>query len=93
MSGEAKFSEDLQKKFNNVEVLLKGMMSDRSVPRNIKRVAQKGINILHESDESPGIIASNIMFLVDDLSLDPNCPYHTRSTIYRILSILETIKD
>ena len=93
MSGKAKFSEALQKKFNNVEILLKGMMSDRSVPRNIKRVAQRGINIIHESDETPGVIASNIMYLVDDLSLDPNIPFHSRSTIYRIISILETIKD
>jgi len=69
------------------------LLGDRSVPRNIKRVAQKGIDELHKEDETPGILASNVMYLVDDLSLDPNIPLHSRTTIYRIISILEKIKD
>lgn len=85
-------TEEIEKAFNNVRTLLNGMLNDRSVPRNIKRIAQKGINHLEE-DESPGVISSNVMYLVDDLSQDPNCPFHTRTTLYRILSILEKIKD
>jgi len=88
-----KFNEAIEKSFKNVETLLHGMMNDRSVPRNIKRIAQQGINIINERNDTPGIMASNIMYLVDDLSLDPNIPFHSRSVIYRIISILETIKD
>lgn len=88
-----KFSETIEKSFKNVETLLHGMINDRSVPRNIKRIAQQGINIINERNDTPGIMASNIMYLVDDLSLDPNIPFHSRSVIYRIISILETIKD
>ncbi|MBD3256054.1 MAG: hypothetical protein GF383_13240 [Candidatus Lokiarchaeota archaeon] len=87
------FSEEILKTFENVEKLLQGMMGDRSVPRNIKRTAQKGINILHQGEETPGILASNVMYLVDDLSQDPNIPFHARTVIYRIISLLETIKD
>jgi len=85
--------EDVKKAFKNVEDLLNGMMSDRGVPRNIKRVAQKSINELHKEDETPGVISSNVMYMVDDLSQDPNIPFHSRTTIYRIISILEKIKD
>lgn len=88
-----KFSEAIEKSLKNVEDLLNGMLQDRSVPRNIKRVAQKGINMLSDSDDTAGILASNVMYLVDDLSQDPNIPFAARTTLYRIISILETIKD
>jgi uncharacterized protein (UPF0147 family) len=88
-----KFGEDIENAFKNVQILLEGMMKDRSVPRNIKRIAQKGIDALDTDGETPGVIASNVLYLVADLSQDPNCPFHTRSTIYRIVSILETVKD
>jgi len=86
-------SEEQQKTFKNVESLLHGMMGDRSVPRNVKRVAQKGINIIQQGNESPGILASNVLYLTVDLSQDPNIPFSARTTVYRIISLLETIRD
>ncbi|MHA2183905.1 MAG: UPF0147 family protein [Promethearchaeota archaeon] len=86
-------SEEVKQAFETVENLLNGLLGDRSVPRNIKRVAQRGIDELHREDESHGVISSNVMYMVDDLSLDPNIPFHSRTTIYRIISILEKIKD
>lgn len=87
------FSEEVKQAFENVEELLNGLLSDRGVPRNIKRVAQRGIDELHKDDETHGVLASNVMYMVDDLSLDPNIPFHSRTTIYRIISILEKVKD
>jgi uncharacterized protein (UPF0147 family) len=90
------FTEEQLKTFKNVESLLHGMLGDRSVPRNIKRVAQQGINILQQGqqgNESPGILASNILYLVVDVSQDPNIPFASRTTIYRIISLLETVRD
>jgi uncharacterized protein (UPF0147 family) len=87
------FSDEVKDAFENVEELLNGMLGDRSVPRNIKRVAQRSIDELHKEDETQGVISSNIMYMVDDLSQDPNIPFHARTTIYRIISILENIKD
>jgi hypothetical protein len=87
------FNDVIKAAFEEVESLLGGLLGDRSVPRNIKRVAQKGIDELHKEDESAGVISSNVMYMVDDLSLDPNIPFHSRTTIYRIISILEKIKD
>jgi len=93
MSREKGYIKEIEKTFENVEKLLSGMMKDRSVPRNIKRIAQEGINELHKENETPGVISSNVIYLVDDLSQDPNIPFHARTTIYRILSLLENIKD
>jgi uncharacterized protein (UPF0147 family) len=86
-------TDEEKKAFEEVEYLLDSMISDRSVPRNIKRVAQRGINELHREEETPGVLSSNVMYMVDDLSQDPNIPFHTRTVIYRIISILEKIKD
>ncbi|MFX1386640.1 MAG: UPF0147 family protein, partial [Promethearchaeota archaeon] len=49
-------TDEEKKAFENVEYLLNGMISDRSVPRNIKRIAQRGINELHREDETPGVV-------------------------------------
>jgi uncharacterized protein (UPF0147 family) len=87
------FTEEQLKTLKNVEGLLHGMLGDRSVPRNIKRVAQQGINIIHQANDSPGILASNVLYLVVDVSSDPNIPFASRTTIYRIISLLETIRD
>ncbi len=87
------FNDIVKTAFEEVGNLLNGLLGDRSVPRNIKRVAQKGIDELQKEDETPGVLASNVMYMVDDLSLDPNIPFHSRTTIYRIISILEKIKD
>lgn len=86
-------TEEESKAFENVEYLLNGMINDRSVPRNIKRIAQRGINELHREDETPGVLASNVMYMIDDVAQDPNVPFHSRTTIYRIISLLEKIKD
>jgi len=87
------FSDEVKKAFETVEELLNGMLGDRGVPRNIKRVAQRGIDELHKEDETPGVISSNVMYMVDDLAQDANIPFHARTTVYRIISILENIKD
>lgn len=93
MSHEKEFTEDIIDTFGKVETLLNGMMNDRSVPRNIKRVSQKSIEELHRRDDSPAVLSSNVMYMIGDLSQDPNIPFHSRTTIYRIISLLEKIKD
>ena len=61
--------EEIKKTFQNVIELLEGMINDRSVPRNIKRVAQRAVNELQGgSGESPGVIASNISLVIKHLS-------------------------
>ena len=87
------FSDEVKNAFETVEALLNGMVGDRGVPRNIKRVAQRSIDELHKEDETPGVISSNVMYMVDDLAQDANIPFHARTTVYRIISILENIKD
>ncbi len=87
------FTEEILDTFEKVDYLLNGMIKDRGVPRNIKRVAQKGIDELQRDDDTPAVLASNVMYMITDLSQDANIPFHSRTTIYRIISLLENIKD
>ncbi|MBY8988258.1 MAG: UPF0147 family protein [Candidatus Lokiarchaeota archaeon] len=87
------FTEEILDVFSKVDYLLNGMINDRGVPRNIKRVAQKGIDELKREDDSPAVLASSVMYMITDLSQDANIPFHSRTTIYRIISLLENIKD
>ncbi|KKK42447.1 hypothetical protein LCGC14_1319010 [marine sediment metagenome] len=85
--------EETSKIFEEVKELLTGMLNDRSVPRNIKRVSQKCIDELNRTDETSGVLSANAMYSIGDISTDPNVPFHTRTTVYRIISILERVKD
>ncbi|MHA1391644.1 MAG: UPF0147 family protein [Promethearchaeota archaeon] len=87
------FTEEILDAFSKVDYLLNGMINDRGVPRNIKRVASKGIEELKREDDSPAVLASSVMYMITDLSQDANIPFHSRTTIYRIISLLENIKD
>jgi hypothetical protein len=87
------FTEEILDTFSKVDYLLNGMINDRGVPRNIKRVASKGIEELKREDDSPAVLASSVMYMITDLSQDANIPFHSRTTIYRIISLLENIKD
>ena len=89
----AEFTEEILDAFSKVDYLLNGMINDRGVPRNIKRVATKGIEELKREDDSPAVLASSVMYMITDLSQDANIPFHSRTTIYRIISLLENIKD
>ena len=87
------FTAKILDTFEKVDYLLNGMIKDRGVPRNIKRVAQKGIDELKREDDTPAVLASSVMYMITDLSQDANIPFHSRTTIYRIISLLENIKD
>lgn len=87
--------EHVRETFEEIQQLINMMLEDRTVPRNIKRKAQEALNHLNgeHGEDSPAVHASNALSFIDDLSQDPNCPYHTRTLIYKILSLLETVKD
>lgn len=83
----------VQEKFEKIKSLFQGLLNDRSIPRDIKRVIQKGIDLIKESKDDVKNITSNIISLINEISLDNNLPYHGRSTINRCLTILKTLND
>ena len=79
--------------FNRVSEILKHIMEDTSVPRNIRRAADESNNILMNDDEDSTIRASTVISILDEISNDPNIPIHARTLIWNVLSELESIRD
>ena len=73
-----------------VEVLER-IMSDDTVPRNIRRSAESVKSTLLNEQDSEAIRAASAISILDEISNDPNIPLHTRTLIWNVASQLETI--
>ncbi|MBU4536256.1 MAG: UPF0147 family protein [Euryarchaeota archaeon] len=79
--------------FNRVSEILKHIMEDTSVPRNIRRAAEESNDILSKKDEDSTVRASTVISILDEISNDPNIPIHARTLVWEILSELESIRN
>ena len=73
--------------FDEVSEILKYIMENPSVPRNIRRAADESYNT--DDSEDPTVRASAVILKLDEISNDPNIPIHARTLIWEILSKLE----
>ena len=78
--------------FDEVSEILKHIMENPSVPRNIRRAADESYTQLHDEEEDETVRASAVILKLDEISNDPNIPVHARTLIWEILSKLESIK-
>ncbi|MHA1674964.1 MAG: UPF0147 family protein [Promethearchaeota archaeon] len=81
--------------FEQVKFLLGMINEDNGVPRNIRKIAQESLDSINSIDakNTAVIAASNCVSLLEDIAQDLNCPLHTRTQIYQILSQLEQVND
>jgi len=73
--------------------LLKKIVEDRGVPRNIRRLASESIEILTDAKMSLGLRAANAISKLDEVSTDPNAPLYARTLIWQVIALLEQLKD
>ena len=90
--------EETKKLIDEVVEKLKWISEDTGTPRNIREMAHDCIDTLLNADEndeenSPAVCASTCISQLEDITQDLNCPLHTRTAIFQILSILEQIRD
>jgi len=67
------------------------IIDDGSVPRNIRRAADRARAVLVDTHTSPVVRAASAMSILDEVSDDPNIPLHTRTLIWGIASQLEGV--
>ncbi|MCE4620600.1 MAG: UPF0147 family protein [Desulfurococcales archaeon] len=73
--------------------ILAGIVNDTGVPRNIRRAAANALQYLRDVKLSPAVRAANAISALDEVSQDPNMPFHARTRIWQVISILETVRD
>jgi hypothetical protein len=69
--------------------ILNRIVSDDSVPRNIRRAAEEAKTRLLNREEAETVRAAYAISILDDISNDPNMPLHTRTLIWNVVSQLE----
>jgi uncharacterized protein (UPF0147 family) len=73
---------------DEIAALIKELMDDRSIPRNIKSCIQDSLNMLNVSC-TPQEKISSVVCALDEASADPNVPMHARTVIWNAISVLE----
>ncbi|NOR60481.1 MAG: hypothetical protein GQ469_07620 [Methanosarcinales archaeon] len=71
--------------------VIERIISDDSVPKNIRRSADEIRTILLKEEDSQSIRAALSIRILDDISTDQNLPLHTRTLIWNLAGQLETI--
>lgn len=84
---------DNEARLRNAIYMLLSIINDTAVPRNIRRAATQALNQLRDEKLTPGVRAANAIGILDNISQDPNMPISTRTKIWQIIAILETIRD
>lgn len=78
--------------FENVIPLIEQIVNDRSVPRNIRTKCQESIEILKDEKQDIAIRINTVISNMDEISNDPNIPMYTRTQVWNIVSILESMQ-
>jgi len=71
---------------------LSELSDDASVPRNIRRGAQRAREELSRAHVALDVRVASAVYVLDDLANDPNIPTHGRTAIWSIISSLESLQ-
>lgn len=72
--------------------LLGEILEDRTVPRNIKAMIEQAKKSLEDKDSELDVRLSTAISNLDEIINDPNMPMYTRTQIWNIVSMLESLK-
>lgn len=78
--------------FESVIPLIQQIANDRTVPRNIRAKCEDSIIILQNIQQEEAIRVNRVISHMDEVSNDPNIPMYTRTQIWNIVSILESLQ-
>ncbi|MBR9689762.1 MAG: hypothetical protein GOV01_02625 [Candidatus Altiarchaeota archaeon] len=70
--------------------LLDTIVSDTTVPKNIRDTCGAALTRLNNQTERVHIRIGAALSMLDELSQDPNLPFHTRTEVWEVASLLET---
>ena len=93
MSRKKQRLELYEQSIKQAMMVLKEVSEDTTTPRNIRRAAKNAMNVLEDKSVTHGVRTANAISILDDVSQDPNMPPYTRTRIWNVVSILETVKD
>ena len=85
-------SETVEKELQELLDIMKDVLSDHNVPRNIRGIVEEAIQKLSGKKLKIEDL-STAVYMMDDVSKDLNIPSHTRTDVWEIISRMEAIKE
>jgi len=80
-------------KIDEVIGVLQEVMDDQTVPRNVKARLETSIQTLKNGSEEISIRVDKVIQDLDEIANDTNTQSYTRSQIWNILSLLESLHN
>ena len=80
-------------KMEDVLEMIKELADDRRVPRNIRALIQQAMDSLNDPKEPKTVKVSTAISLLDEATNDPNIPSHTRTQIWNLVGVLESMQS
>ncbi|MHA1505607.1 MAG: UPF0147 family protein [Candidatus Asgardarchaeia archaeon] len=71
--------------------ILNMIVEDTSIPRNIRRAANEALEYLKNESLEIALRSNNAISVLDQAAIEPTCPMHARTKIYRVISLLEPL--
>ena len=78
--------------FENIIPLIQQIANDRTVPRNIRLKCEDSIKILQDNKEDLAVRINTVISSMDEISNDTNIPTYTRTQVWNIVSLLESMQ-
>jgi len=78
--------------FEEVINLIQQIANDRTVPRNIRSKCEESIEVLKDEKEDAAVRINTVISSMDEVSNDPNIPTYTRTQVWNIVSIMESMQ-
>ncbi len=78
--------------FEDIIPVIEQVVNDRTVPRNIRTKCEESISILKNEGQDIAIRVNTVISTMDEISNDPNIPMYTRTQIWNIVSLLESLQ-
>jgi uncharacterized protein (UPF0147 family) len=78
--------------FEEIINLIQQIANDRTVPRNIREKCDESVEILKNEKEDVAVRVNTVISTMDEISNDPNIPMYTRTQVWNIVSVLESMQ-
>jgi len=75
--------------FAQIFSILDLIINDRTVPKNIRKVAEDAKALLGDQDQAMELKISTAVHILDEVIDDPNMPMYARTKIWNVVSLLE----
>jgi len=86
-------SSNNKQSLENALQTLNQLATSHSTPRNFKKTINELINDLKLEEHSISVRAANAISSLDDITQDPNVPSFVRTSLWQVVSVLESIRE